>query len=383
MASNQTASILAADHRHVEMGPIEMHVGGSYDLSQLVTLSESVYGYSPDGSSKDYFHWLYHENPRGKAIVGNAECRGELVGHYAVVPIRIWLGGQERIAGLGVNARTKREFQGRAIFARLVAQVGEAVERQGIRTTYVVPSQQSKPWFVKKLSFTEWSPLQLWVRPLQPASVLRSMRGWGQSAGGIADILDAALRPLVKLIQARANPYCLEIKRIDGFGPEFDNLWGQAKAQFHFSIARTSDYLHWRFGTVPTREYKVWGVYSEGSLVSYAIGRVCQLRQLPELKVGVIADLYGKADAVGLSGSRLLVAQVLRWLNQENAGLCMAQLTSPSFEQALRANAFLRVAGTFAEKEKRELLIRVSDPKQGVVRGNSGLHFVGGDHDMG
>ena len=361
--------------------PLEFETVKSCEFEPLVALSRSVFGFLPDGFSASYFRWLYIDNPQGTPVIGNAMCQGNLVGHYALLPVRAWLEGRERIVGLGVNALTRREFQGRAVFARLAALVEKAALREGISSAYVAPSPQSKLWFLNLLRFSEWSPLPLWVRPLRFEPILSSLGLWGRRTSSVGRLGDVLLVPALRLAAARRNPRHLEIREVDDFGAEFETLWEREKKRFRFVISRTYEHLRWRFNAAPTRHYRIWGAYSQGQLVSYVVARVRQLERFSGLRVGVIADLFGSSDEIGLNGSRLLVAQVLRWLSQKDVGLCMMQLVSPAFESALRANGFFRVPEFFAER--RALLFRCFDaaPRPGIA--SSEIHFAGGDHDMG
>lgn len=372
---------LARPDKRRASGEVHLRVGELQDFSQLVTLSESVYGFLPDGSCKDYYRWLYQENPTGRAITGNAASDGELVGHYALVPVPIWWEGHKMVAGLGVRSLTRRDFQGRGIFARLVTMVNEVAGRQGIQLTYVVPSPESHPWFIKMLGFEEKSQVSLWVRPLRFAPLIQFLPRWPRFMASVPRGLDFAIAPLLRTIVARRNPYGLEIRRVDEFGLEFDALWERAKRDFRFSAIRTNEHLRWRFGQGPTRDYRTWGAYAQGELVAYVVSRVRELWHYPGLNVGVIADLFGKADAIGVSGTRLLVAQALGWLYKRDISLCVMQLISPTFDAALRANGFFRVGQRFAGK--RSLLFRSLDSRQTALPGCRDIHFAGGDHDMG
>ncbi|MGH9896175.1 MAG: GNAT family N-acetyltransferase, partial [bacterium] len=132
---------------------ITLGVGGPEELRELARLSEAEFGFLPDRSSEEYYRWQYYDNPAGRAIVASAWSLGELVGHYAVVPVRVVVEGRETTAGIGVNAIIKKEFQGRAIFARLVVSAEQAATRNGIDFHYVVPSPESHPWFVRLLRY--------------------------------------------------------------------------------------------------------------------------------------------------------------------------------------------------------------------------------------
>ncbi|MGH7961811.1 MAG: GNAT family N-acetyltransferase [Candidatus Binatia bacterium] len=383
MDATQSAKLRTADNAPAP--EVTLRVGTLPDFASLPALYQAVYGSADeDGSSEAYYRWLYNDNPDGCALLGNAESGEELVGHYALVPLRLWRGGRESVGGVGVSALTRRDFQGRGLFARLVALVNETAVRQGLSLTYVVPSPQAHPWYVKLLRFTEQAPLGLWVRPLRTAPLLRARAGharWLRAVSGVARVGDIAIAPLLGLLVARRNPYNLEVRTVDEFGADFDALWEQAKGSFSFAIVRTVTHLRWRFRLAPTRRYHIWGAYDQGRLVAYVIARVRTFRQLPGLTAGVIADLFASPDAVGHSGARLLVAQVLRWLAQQRISCCATELVSTAFEPAFRANGFFPVPRRFAEG--RALLMRVLSTEHSLPADNTNLHFTGGDHDMG
>ncbi len=351
------------------------------DFGQLTSLYQSVYGGLPDGSGNDYYRWLYHDNPSGRALIAGAESGGELVGHYAVVPLPIRCEGHDLTAGLGVGSLTRPDFQGRGIFVRLVTMVNEVAERQGIDFTYVVPSAQADPWFRKILRFQEASPVSLWIRLLRLAPMTPCLPNWARFTGALLKGVDLSVAPALRTIVARANPYGLEVRKIDQFGLEFDALWETAKDDFRFAIRRTRQHLAWRFGKGSTREYLTWGAYSKERLVAYVVVRVRELSDYPGLTIGVIADLFGTADAMGVSGARLLLAQALRAFSRQNIGACMMQLISPTFEPALRANGFFRVGQRFAEA--RSVLYRSLRQDPIALPSALDMQFTGGDHDMG
>ncbi|MGH7828732.1 MAG: hypothetical protein ACREP8_01015, partial [Candidatus Binatia bacterium] len=194
-------------------------------------------------------------------------------------------------------------------------------------------------------------------------------------------VTDVALAPMLNLIRSRANPAGLAIRPMPGFPSEMDALWKQGRSRFRFCVARTADYLRWRFQAVPTRQYRIWGAYTEGGLVAYIVVRIREIRQRPGLRVGVIADLFGRTDGMGRSGAKLLVAAALQWLSTEGADGCMAQIVSPVLRPALWSNGFFRLPKIFSAE--RQLLIRYPGAAQAAAPDGLGLHFVGGDHDMG
>ena len=107
-----------------------------------------------------YFTWLYLDNPDGKVIGVNAWNRGELAGHYVVVPARVRLDGEEVPAALSLNTVVHPDHQGRGLFTKLASQTYDLAREKEVDHIFGVANANSTPGLIKRLGFQLVAPLQ-------------------------------------------------------------------------------------------------------------------------------------------------------------------------------------------------------------------------------
>lgn len=362
------------------MADVQFEVGEKVDPGEVVALARSVYGDVPDLGCASYFHWLYRDNPCGRALVAAARVGGTLVGHYAVVPVAAWLNGQEVLAGQGVNAMTRRDHEGRGIFARLVSLADEACRDRKVRLVYAIPGPQAAPWFRTVLRYHQVAPIQVWLRPARLGGLLRVDPDRPGMVRWMIRVLDAGLVPLLRQWRVHRNPDHLEIRALDQIGPEIDALWERSRESHRFILTRRSSHLTWRFLGCPTRRYRMWGAYEGGDLCAYLLARERPVRRRPWMRLGSLVDLFAEPSRRGANGLRLLVAEAISSLSHDGVGAIMAQGISPQLAPALRGNGFFRPGWA---QTQMPLMVRRLTLSETAVESQGCMHFTAGDHDMG
>ena len=126
--------------------------GSTRELEKLTALFKAVW---PRGKpiDADYLRWLYCENPRGRVIGLNAWSGGEIVGHYAVIPIRAVRNGISVTAGLSLNTAVHPSQQGRGLFTTLANETYAIAKEYGMDHIVGVANTNSTPGFIRKLGF--------------------------------------------------------------------------------------------------------------------------------------------------------------------------------------------------------------------------------------
>jgi hypothetical protein len=344
-------------------------------LAELAQLSDAIYGPHEDMSHASYYDWLYEKNPAGPAVSASAFVNGQLVAHYAVVPVALWRGGRIVRAGLGVNALTRREAQGRGLFARLVARVDREAAVAGLTATYAVPGPESEPWFRSILKYSGDAELALFVRPVRLSRIAASARELRRVPRLLARVADLVLAP-ASLVRARAGRGRFDIRELSAFGPEVDDLWRRVSPSWDLGIARTAEFLSWRYRT-PTRAYRTLGAWREGRLVALVAFRFKHSHHLPGVLFGSIVDVVAEPGAAGERAAALLVGDAAAALTREGADVLVCQMHpgSPAV-RALAPNGVMRVR---VRRAYRPIVFR------GLAFGAPGTpqHFSGADYDMG
>jgi hypothetical protein len=100
-----------------------------------------------------YLEWLYKDNPCGTVIGVDAFADGEIVAHYAVVPVDVMYLGKQVKACWSLNTATHPSHQGQGLFVKLAQMTYELAERAQCMAVIGVANQNSVSGFVRRLGF--------------------------------------------------------------------------------------------------------------------------------------------------------------------------------------------------------------------------------------
>lgn len=117
--------------------------------------------------SHENLRWLYVDNPDGKVVGFNAYDSNKIIGHYATIPINVYIQGKEEMGLLSLNTATHPDYSGKGIFTILAKKTYEFAKEQGFSFVVGVANASSIHVFRAKLGF-------------QIVSQLRAMIGVGQ-----------------------------------------------------------------------------------------------------------------------------------------------------------------------------------------------------------
>jgi GNAT superfamily N-acetyltransferase len=136
---------------------------------------------------EDYLRWLYLDNPAGPVVEADEDDDQGRVGHYAVVPVPLWVDGQEREGALSLNTAVGERGRGRGLFTTLAAETYERARARGITDVVGVANANSTPGFTGRLAFTLITSLP--ARVLLPAPGARRA---ARTLGSVADLDEQA-----------------------------------------------------------------------------------------------------------------------------------------------------------------------------------------------
>ncbi|MDO9482795.1 MAG: GNAT family N-acetyltransferase [Hydrogenophaga sp.] len=110
--------------------------------------------------SRNYLDWLYRCNPDGQVVGFDARDGDRLAAHYACIPARAHVGGEEVRVLLSLNTATHPDYQGKGLFTQLAERTYTAGTAQGYDCVYGIANANSTPGFIRKLKFQLVGPLQ-------------------------------------------------------------------------------------------------------------------------------------------------------------------------------------------------------------------------------
>jgi len=303
---------------------------GIFELFRAVH-PEREYDY---GKWLRWWRWMYKDNPAGPGRIWLAEQDNKIVGHYAIVPVRLSITGKTVLASQSLNTLTHPDYRRRNIFETLAKKVYAEAARDGIRIVYGFPNQFSYPGLIRKLDWFDIANMQIMLKPLN----------WKDAIGVI--IKDQSLRsifsPIANLLcdktrLRRNEPNVVEgltVKEVASFDERFDILWSKVANQFQIMVARNSDYLRWRYGA-PGANYSIFVAEKDSEIGGYL---VLKYSTDSGTKVGVIFDMIAQSkDALAC-----LIRRVIRDCQQNKVALIQYQLRANKvYRRVLKRNGFI------------------------------------------
>jgi GNAT superfamily N-acetyltransferase len=111
--------------------------------------------------SAEFFNWYYFLNPCGRAITNNALYQDRIVGHYAVVPIKIVMFEKKFDAALSVFTAVDEDFRGGNLFRELANKTYKHAQEKGIKFVIGISNQISTNLFIRFFKFKLISQLDV------------------------------------------------------------------------------------------------------------------------------------------------------------------------------------------------------------------------------
>jgi GNAT superfamily N-acetyltransferase len=247
--------------------------------------------------SDEEFAWWFDRNPAGEGIVSLAVDEGEVIGVAAMSFFKTRLEGVETRLAIPVNVATDARYRGQGVFSTLQQANEDAAAASGSPLTVTFPNAKSYPIFIRRLGWIDLPRLRLWARPLRVAGVVRYLLGRAGERGGMRPP-DTAPRSL----------HGLEVRPIERFGTDMDELGERAAAGYGNHFTRDAAYFAWRYLDSP-RDYRCFGAYRSEELQGVAVvghtfkhgvsaGFLADLVAAPEDGLAVRALLARAADEV-------------------------------------------------------------------------------------
>lgn len=273
--------------------------------------------------SDDEFAWWFDRNPAGEGIVSLAVDAGEVVGVAAMSFFRTALDGVETRLAIPVNVATDPRYRGQGVFSTLELENEAAAASSGSPLTVTFPNGASYPIFMSRLDWTDLPRLRLWARPLRAGAVVRYVLGRTGKPGGMREPNAAAwtLRGL-------------DVRPVDRFGPEMDELGRRAAAGYGNHFVRDAEYFNWRYVDSP-RDYRCFGAFRGGELAGVAVvGHTFK----HGVSAGFLADLVAAPDA--RDETRALLSRALGEVRGAADALVLLPPPSCAQRRALLASGF-------------------------------------------
>lgn len=181
-----------------------------------------------------YLEWLYCKNPFGLAKMVRAVEGDHWVGFMAMIPVQLVMHSSSPLAYYVVNVLVHPQYQGRHIFARLIAAAKELVKMENAVLIGHPNDMALKQWQRSRMHFHE---------PLRPSLVVP--------------------KPFSKRVNAS------DIRDAKQLSSVLPALQAQAKRANRLGVAITQTYINWRYFECPTNNYRLQLIRVDGVSVGF------------------------------------------------------------------------------------------------------------------
>lgn len=312
------------------------------DEEYIIKLFETVFNTEMPSAQ---WAWRYLENGIDLKLIMLAEsAAGDIIGQYALSPIRMKVDNKEIIGSFSLDTMVHPDWGGRGIFVELANAVYDVAAGSGIPLTYGFPNENSHHGFINNLGWTDLcKPFPILVKPISIRSLVRSRF----ENERIARLIDSFARAGYWLFtsgsirEPSASNYY--VRRVEHFGREADLLWKRSSGIARISVIRDAAYLNWRFVQNPTEKYCILYAEQAGELSGYA---VLKLVDDFGIRIGYIVDLLVLPEEETIVYA--LVKAALNYFTENDmdiAGCLM--MTGGAYEKQLRKLGFLKAPARF------------------------------------
>jgi hypothetical protein len=250
------------------------------------------------------YDWLYRQNPHGQAqlwILTDMDM-GKIVGSGGIVPRRMYVGGKEKLGCVLVDFWIHPQYRSLGPALQLQRACLAGIQEGPYELYYDFPKQNMVAVY-RRLGV---EPGHSVVRLTKLLSLKRKMAGVGKIPL-LGPSLIAGANFIINFRNVRRGNFpqsaiCLQD---EACGEEFTRLAREVSTLYGVCVARTADYLNWRFRSHFHHHYEMLAAWRNGSLLGYILF-------LHEGETATIVDLFGVEDE-GVKSSLVFAAlEILR-----------------------------------------------------------------------
>lgn len=250
------------------------------DLPAALVFRERAHPPGAPAASPQYFRWLYAEQPlRRDEQPALWLCRrgGAVVGQQGALPVELSVDGRRLRAAWAIDLHVEEAWRRRGVGPAMMAHL---CDQQSV--TLGLDVSDAAGAMMLRGGWEEVGRLPLWVRPLDPAALLRA-RGRPLPPGVAAALRATAAAGSMALA---ALPFAagLRVEPMTAFDARADRLWASVAGTRPVAAVRDSESLGWRFDAPwPRRRAELRRLYllRRDRLVGHAVLRHGRWREVP------------------------------------------------------------------------------------------------------
>lgn len=292
---------------------------------------------------KKYWNWRYRDNHAGIGRIWLADDAGKIVGHYAMIPLKMKIGDETVTASLSADIVTHPDYRRQGIFETLARKAYTEAGKEGVHILCVFPNEFSYHGFIKKLGYFEVCRLNTFVKPLNLENAMkryfnnRFLRKFCASIGNL----------MINLFyRTKKSPEVdgLTITRVSLFDDRIDDFWRRVSNDYDIIVVRSKEYLNWKYVEVPlltdfsnNTNFVIYVAEKEGQICGYVILKSEKQR---DLLFGRIYDLIaplGQEEVISC-----LISKAIEYFKREKVNLIYCgMIADKTYYTIFRKNGFI------------------------------------------
>lgn len=239
------------------------------DEGQILEMDWTLF---PDPWSKrDLANWNWKHagnNPAGPATIYLMEHEGKIIVHFAIIPYRLRVMGEDVLGSHSIGSMVLPEYQGKGLIKFVADKLFEDIVKKGVVFSYGFPNDLAYDLHKELMGYNDVIMVETMERKTSPG------------------------RPPVE----ESASSRLKFLPIDRFGASVGALWEQVKDVRPILVIRDAAYLNWRFLERPDQKYHAFGAYEGDALVGYVILKLYRDDQILKGHIIDVLSLPGRSD---------------------------------------------------------------------------------------
>ncbi len=215
------------------------------------------------------WYWRYRgNNPAGKAIIYVMENDGRLIVHFAAIPYRLRVFGEDVLGSHSIGSMVLPEYQGKGLIKFVADKLFEEAIDRRVTFSYGFPNDLAYDLHKKLMGYNDIIQVYTMEKETDLSGILKEQRGSTQ----------------------------LKFLSIDQFDQSVDALWDQVKDDYKIWVIRNAVFLNWRYIQRPDQKYHAFGAYEGDVLVGYVILKLYKDGEILKGHIIDILVLTGRKD---------------------------------------------------------------------------------------
>lgn len=200
---------------------------------------------------EEKYRWHFENNPYGPGRCWLLLDGDRPIGTAFLGMRSLQIGPEVQRIGVACDLAVDREHRFLLPALMLQKAVTSSLASSGASMVYGLPNHNGSAT-ARRVGYRDAGEVHRYVRVLSVTPYLERRSGirYGRLAGAVADVAYSAF---MKYTDRLHGDYVVEME--SGFDERFDELWNSRKQDLPIAMVRDRQYLNWRFGQCPLRNY--------------------------------------------------------------------------------------------------------------------------------